>query len=77
MLVVKTRAPTSRARFLLMAAFLLGDAVWLPATPALAANSCWFAEPASPRVALAACSDPMAADVSFIPPPERAGMLIR
>jgi hypothetical protein len=31
MLVVKTRAPTSRARFLLMAAFLLGDAVWLPA----------------------------------------------
>ena len=60
-----------------MATLLLGDAVWLPAAPALATKSCWFAQPASPPVALPACSDPMAADVSFIPPPERAGMLAR
>jgi len=60
-----------------MVTLLLGDAVWLPAAPALAANSCWFAEPASPPVALSACSDPMAADVSFIPPPGRAVMLAR
>ena len=60
-----------------MVTILLGDAFWLPADPGLAANSCWSAQPASPPVALPASSDPMAADVSFIPPPERAGMLAR
>ena len=44
--------------WLLMAAFFLGAAVWLPAAPALAANSCWFGEPASPSAELPACSDP-------------------
>ena len=44
--------------WLLMAAFLLGTAVWLPAAPALAANSCWFGEPASPSAEQPACSDP-------------------
>jgi hypothetical protein len=43
---------------LVMAAFLLGAAVWLPAAPALAANSCWFGEPASLAAELPACSDP-------------------
>jgi hypothetical protein len=45
-------------RLLVMAAFLLGAAVWLPAAPALAANSCWFGEPASLAGELPACSDP-------------------
>ena len=58
MLVVNPRAPSSRARLLLMAAFLLGAAIWLPAAPALAANSCWFGELASPAAELPACSDP-------------------
>jgi hypothetical protein len=43
---------------LLMAAFLLGAAIWLPAAPALAANSCWFGELASQAAELPACSDP-------------------
>ena len=44
--------------WLLMVALLLGVAACLPAAPALAANSCWFGEPASPSAALPACSDP-------------------
>jgi hypothetical protein len=45
-------------RWLLMVALLLGVAACLPAAPALAANSCWFGEPASPAAELPACSDP-------------------
>ena len=45
-------------RWLQVVAFLLGVAACLPAAPALAANSCWFGEPASPSAALPACSDP-------------------
>jgi hypothetical protein len=41
-----------------MVALLLGVAACLPAAPALAANSCWFGEPASPAAELPACSDP-------------------
>jgi hypothetical protein len=44
--------------WLLMVALLLGVAACLPAAPALAANSCWFGEPASPAAELPACSDP-------------------
>ena len=44
--------------WLLMVALLLGVAACLRAAPALAANSCWFGEPASPSAALPACSDP-------------------
>jgi hypothetical protein len=44
--------------WLLMVALLLGVAACLPAAPALAANSCWFGEPASPSAGLPACSDP-------------------
>jgi hypothetical protein len=44
--------------WLLMVALLLGVAACLPGAPALAANSCWFGEPASPSAALPACSDP-------------------
>jgi len=58
MLVVNIRAASSRACLLLMVALLVGPAVGLPAAPALAANRCWFGEPASPPVALPACSDP-------------------
>jgi hypothetical protein len=43
---------------LLMAALLLGVAACLPAAPALAANSCWFGDPASRPAALPDCSDP-------------------
>jgi hypothetical protein len=39
-------------------ALLLGVAACLPAAPALAANSCWFGEPASLAGELPACSDP-------------------
>ena len=45
-------------RWLQMVALLLGVAACLPAAPALAANSCWFGEPASPAAELPACSDP-------------------
>ena len=45
-------------RWLQVVAFLLGVAACLPAAPALAANSCWFGEPASPAAELPACSDP-------------------
>jgi hypothetical protein len=45
-----------------MVALLLGVAACLPAAPVLAANSCWFgepaSEPASPAAELPACSDP-------------------
>jgi len=41
-----------------MVPLLLGFAACLPAAPALAANSCWFGEPASPAAELPACSDP-------------------
>lgn len=58
MLVVNPRAPSSRDRLLQMVALLLGVTACLPAAPALAANSCWFGEPASPAAALPACSDP-------------------
>ena len=58
MLVVNTRASSSRARLQQMVAFLLGVAACMPAAPAQAANSCWFGEPASPAAELPACSDP-------------------
>ena len=45
-------------RWLQVVALLLGVAACLPAAPALAANSCWFGEPASPAAELPACSDP-------------------
>lgn len=45
-------------RWLQMVALLLGVVACLPAAPALAANSCWFGEPASPAAELPACSDP-------------------
>ena len=45
-------------RWLQMVALLLGVAACMPAAPALAANSCWFGEPASPAAELPACSDP-------------------
>ena len=55
-------APCSQARprqrQVLVAALLLCASVSLPIAPALAANSCWFGEPASPPAALPACSDP-------------------
>ena len=42
----------------LVAALLLCASLSLPIAPALAANRCWFGEPASPPAALPACSDP-------------------
>ena len=59
-------APCIQARLkqhhVLVAALLLSTsvsaAVSLPMAPALAANSCWFGEPASPAAELPACSDP-------------------
>jgi len=55
-------APYSQARPrqhpFLVAAFLVCASLFLPIAPALAANSCWFGEPASPPAALPACSDP-------------------
>jgi len=51
-----------RQHHVLVAALLLSTsvsaAVSLPMAPALAANSCWFGEPASPAAELPACSDP-------------------
>jgi len=55
-------APCSQARPrqhpFLVAALLLFASLSLPIAPALAANSCWFGEPASPPGALPGCSDP-------------------
>jgi len=55
-------APCSPARPrqhpFLVAALLLCTSLSLPIAPALAANRCWFGEPASSPAVLPACSDP-------------------
>ena len=55
-------APCAQARprqhHVLVAALLLSAFVSLPTAPAMAANSCWFGDPASRPAALPDCSDP-------------------
>ena len=55
-------APCTQARLrqhhVLVAALLLSAFVSIPTAPAMAANSCWFGDPASRPAALPDCSDP-------------------